>query len=104
MHNHETTILGVEKISVVIATFNRAWCIERAIKSITGQTSKNWELLIIDDGSTDNTKEVVKPWLSDQRIKYFFKKNEGVGSARNFGVSVAENKFVCFLDSDDEFD
>ncbi len=89
-------------ISIIVPTHNRAWCIERAIKSILDQSSKNWELIIVDDGSTDNTQEVVNTYLSDSRISYFHKENGGVGSARNFGVSKAKAKYVTFLDSDDE--
>ncbi len=90
-------------ISIGLPTFNRDWCIERAIKSVQEQTYINWELLIIDDGSTDNTKNILKPYLEDKRIKYFFKKNGGVSSARNLGIKKAKGKYIAFLDSDDEF-
>lgn len=91
-----------KKISIITPTYNRAWCIERAIQSVLNQTYKNWELIIIDDGSTDNTKEIIKPYLKDKRIKYFYQKNKGVNIARREGIKKATGKYVTFLDSDDE--
>lgn len=89
--------------SIIIPTYNRAWCIERAIDSVLGQKYQNWEMIIVDDGSTDNTEELVEKYLSDKRIRYFYKNNGGVGSARNLGLKFASGGFVMFLDSDDEF-
>jgi len=91
------------KFSIIIPTFNRAWCIERAINSILKQDFQDWEMIIIDDGSTDNTKNLVGKYLIDKRIKYFYKENGGVGSARNYGIKFAEGEFVMSFDSDDEF-
>ena len=62
-----------KKISIIIPTFNRAWCIQNAIRSVKQQDYKNWELWIIDDGSTDKTKKIVKKHLND-KIKYLYKK------------------------------
>ncbi|MFT4304767.1 MAG: glycosyltransferase family 2 protein [Candidatus Woesearchaeota archaeon] len=90
-------------VSVIIPTYNRERTIKRAIDSVFNQTYKNWELIIVDDGSTDNTKEVIKDYLKDKRVKYFAKKNAGVSSARNLGVKKSTGKFISFLDSDDEF-
>ncbi|MDP2088175.1 MAG: glycosyltransferase family A protein [Flavobacteriaceae bacterium] len=88
-------------ITVIIPTYNRAHLITRAIKSVLNQTNSNWELIIVDDGSKDNTKEVIIPYLKDYRIKYFFRENQGVCSARNYGASSASGEFLIFLDSDD---
>ncbi|MFT6319142.1 MAG: glycosyltransferase involved in cell wall biosynthesis [Granulosicoccus sp.] len=88
--------------SIVLPTFNRAKLIEPAIKSVLGQTFPYWELIIIDDGSTDETEKVVKKY-QDKRIKYFWKENEERGIARNFGVNKSNGKFICFLDSDDYY-
>jgi glycosyltransferase involved in cell wall biosynthesis len=95
------------KFSIITPTFNRAHTIERAIKSMQSQTYDNWEMIISDDGSTDNTEEILKPYLqNDKRVKYFKnEKNGGVGKARNFGIkNISENtNWIGFLDSDDIF-
>lgn len=93
------------KFSIITPTFNRAHTIERAIKSMQSQTYENWEMIIVDDGSTDNTVEILKSYLkSDERIKYFkLDENGGVGKARNFGFKNISNdtNWITFLDSDD---
>ena len=95
------------KFSIITPTYNRAHTIERAIKSLKSQTYKNWEMIISDDGSTDNTEEILKPYLeSDKRIKYFkYDENGGVGKARNFGLKNISDvtDWIGFLDSDDVF-
>lgn len=89
-------------ISITIPTYNRAHLIPKAIESIINQSVKDWELIIVDDGSTDNTEEVVKGYLSDERIKYLKKKNTGAGHSRNVGAEHAKFDWITFLDSDDE--
>jgi glycosyltransferase involved in cell wall biosynthesis len=90
------------KISVIIPTYNRADLVSRAIESVIDQTYQDWELLVVDDGSTDNTKEVVEKFVKkDSRIKYFLQSNQGASSARNFGIKNSRGDFVAFLDSDD---
>lgn len=88
-------------ISVIIPTFNRAHLISNAIESVVIQSFKNWELLIIDDGSTDKTFEVVKKYTEDPRIIYKFKEHSGVSSTRNWGADIAKGDYFIFLDSDD---
>jgi glycosyltransferase involved in cell wall biosynthesis len=91
-------------ISVIIPTYNRANLLTIAILSVINQTYKNWELIIVDDGSTDNTKQIVEEFIKkDPRIKYFYKENGGQGSARNLGIKNAQGEYIAFLDSDDEF-
>jgi len=92
-----------DKITVIIPTFNRADTINKAINSILNQSYKNWELIIVDDGSIDDTKRIVKPFLKDKRVKYFFQKHKGVCTARNLGIKKAQGDYIAFLDSDDEF-
>lgn len=87
-------------ISVVIPTFNRAYILNNAIDSVLGQSYKNWELIIVDDGSTDNTKELVKSY-KNKRVKYFKKENAGPCAARNYGISKAHGKWITYVDSDD---
>ncbi len=92
----------MEKISVVIPTYNRANLIERSIRSVLNQTYKNLEVIVVDDGSTDNTEEVVRS-IQDERIIYYKQENGGAGMARNTGVSLAGADYVAFHDSDDVF-
>jgi len=88
-------------ISVITPVYNREKYIKRAIKSALEQTYQKIEIIIIDDGSNDNTKEVIRPYLSDKRIRYFYQKNQGVTKARNNGIRVANGKYIALLDSDD---
>ncbi|AGA78842.1 glycosyltransferase family 2 protein [Echinicola vietnamensis] len=88
-------------ISVIIPTYNRAKLLPRAIESVIRQTFKEWELIIVDDGSNDDTNEVVDQFLSDRRVKYIYQENKGVSAARNHGAQYASGKYLCFLDSDD---
>lgn len=88
--------------SIIIPTYNRAGMLPVAIESVINQTFKDWELLIIDDGSTDNTAEVVRSY-TDERIKYFFQENQERCAARNNGIERSKGKYICFLDSDDYF-
>lgn len=92
----------MEQVSVIIPTYNRAHLLEPAIRSVINQTLPDWELLIVDDGSTDNTPAVVEKYLDDSRIKYIQKKNSGAGHSRNVGVAHASHSIITFLDSDDE--
>lgn len=87
--------------SIVIATYNRAGFIKTAITSVLEQTIDDWELIIVDDGSTDNTENEILPFLKDSRIKYFWQKNQERSVARNHGISLSKGEYICFLDSDD---
>ena len=95
------------KFSIITPTYNRAHTIERAINSLLQQTYENWEMIIVDDGSTDNTEEVVNKFIQkDKRIKYIkLDKNSGVNKARNIGFEniSADSEWIGFLDSDDVF-
>lgn len=90
------------KYSVIIPTYNDAKRIPRAINSVIKQKLGDWELIIIDDGSTDKTSQIVIPYVNDLRINYFKKPNAGVAAARNTGYELSKGKFIVFLDSDDE--
>jgi len=89
-------------VSVVIPTYNRSLYLKQAIESVQGQTYDNWELVIIDDGSTDDTFDIVKKYSErDKRIKYFRQENAGVAAARNAGISQSHGVWIAFLDDDD---
>ncbi len=91
--------------SVIITTYNRGNLLKRALDSLLAQTESDWEAIIIDDGSTDDTEVQMKPYLQkSKKIKYKKKKREGYSLAKNAGVSFAFGKFITFLDSDDEYD
>ena len=89
------------KISVIIPTFNRAHLILNSINSVLNQTLKNLEVIIVDDGSTDNTKKIIES-IDDKRIKYIKLLNRTGGSnARNVGIKNAKGNYIAFQDSDD---
>lgn len=88
-----------ELVSIILPTYNRDWIISRAIESVLSQSYTNYELIIIDDGSTDNTLEVIEPY--GNKVKYFYVENSGVAAARNKGISLSEGEFIAFIDSDD---
>lgn len=90
------------KYSVIMPCYNLETTVRRTIRAVLDQTYKNFELIIIDDGSTDKTKEIIKEFEhSDERIKTYSKKNGGVSSARNIGVSMSQGEYIYFLDGDD---
>lgn len=90
------------KISVVIPTFNRSDVLSRAINSVISQTFQDHEVIIVDDGSTDNTAQVVKEiQKKDERIIYYYQDNQGPSAARNFGIKKSRGNYIAFLDSDD---
>jgi glycosyltransferase involved in cell wall biosynthesis len=90
-------------VSVIIPTYNRAPLLGRCINSVLAQTYREFELLIIDDHSTDNTEEIVHSF-NDPRIRYIKQtKNGGVSAARNAGISTAKGDFIAFNDDDDEW-
>ena len=89
-------------ISVLTPTYNRAYTLERLYLSLVGQTSYDFEWIIIDDGSEDYTKELVEKWTNSLfSIKYFYKKNEGKHTAINVGVEMAKGEYIFIVDSDD---
>ena len=91
-----------ELVSIIMPSYNTAKFISQTIESVLAQTYTNWELIIVDDCSTDNTDEVVKSFLSDNRIKYIKnEKNSGAAVSRNRALREAKGKWIAFLDSDD---
>ena len=90
------------KVSVIIPCYNQAFIIEETLESVYLQTFSDWECIIIDDGSIDNSKDVCDIWCAkDARFKYFYKNNGGLSSARNHGIEKSIGTYLQFLDSDD---
>lgn len=87
------------KVSVIIPTYNNAKYIDKSINSVLSQTYKDFEIIIVDDGSSDNTKEVLKQY--NGKIKYYYQENKGVSFARNKGIRESSGEYIAFLDSDD---
>ena len=89
-------------VSVIIPAYNEEKFIERAINSVLNQTVRPKEIIVVDDGSTDNTSQIVKQYSNDV-VKYLYKSNGGLASARNYGISNANQEYIALLDSDDEW-
>ncbi len=87
-------------VSIVVPAYNAEKYIAEAIESVISQTYNNWELIIINDGSTDKTEEIIRDF-EDNRITIFYQKNSGVCSARNRGIAFAKGEYITFLDADD---
>ena len=91
-------------VSVIIPVYNAEKYIEDTINSVLDQTYKDWEILLIDDGSTDHSAEIIKQYLDNPEIKYFHKENEGVSLTRNLGIELAKGAYIAFLDADDTWE
>ena len=90
-------------VSIIMPTYNRAHILPRAIESVLNQSYQNFELIIIDDGSSDDTYRVMKSY-KDQRIRYIrYTENYGQSHARNVGINMAKGEYIAFLDSDNEW-
>ncbi|WP_269225950.1 glycosyltransferase family 2 protein [Flavobacterium eburneipallidum] len=93
------------KVSIVVPCYNQAQYLDEALASVEQQTHTNWECIIINDGSPDNTEEVAKKWINkDSRFTYVYQKNAGVSSARNLGIQKAESDYILTLDADDKYE
>jgi glycosyltransferase involved in cell wall biosynthesis len=91
------------KISVIIPAYNSASYLSDAVESVLNQSFQDFEIIIIDDGSTDNTKEIAEKYIQKHgnKIRYFYQGNKGVGAARNKGIEESKGEYIAFLDSDD---
>lgn len=90
--------------SIIIPTFNRAHMLPMALQSVLDQTFADWECIVVDDGSSDNTKQIVDVWVKiDTRVKYIYQINAERSVARNNGIRNSKGDFICFLDSDDSY-
>ena len=90
------------KVSIIIPCYNYSRYLHECFANLQAQTYQNWEAILIDDGSTDQTMEVVRSWQTrEPRIQYFYQQNQGVSKARNYGLSRANGELIQFLDADD---
>lgn len=87
-------------ISIIVPIYNAEKYLNKCIKSLINQTKEELEFILVNDGSTDSSEEIIKTY-KDKRIKYFKNKNQGIGKTRNFGIEKATGKYIMFLDSDD---
>jgi glycosyltransferase involved in cell wall biosynthesis len=90
-------------VSVIIPAYNAASFVRGAIDSVLHQTFQNFEIIVVDDGSKDGTREAVKPYLCDHRVQYIYQENRGLPGARNAGAKVSGGDYLAFLDADDFF-
>jgi glycosyltransferase involved in cell wall biosynthesis len=88
-------------VSIIIPTFNRAEYVGQTVRSVFGQTFAGYEVIVVDDGSTDNTKEVLLSFKGEPNFRYHYQQNSGRSTARNQGFTLAQGDFILFLDSDD---
>lgn len=97
-----TSMPSLLPVSIIIATYNFGHLIAQTLGSVQSQTYQNWECVVVDDGSTDDTREIVMRFAeSDGRIKYLYQKNQGLSAARNKGIRNSKGKYLQLLDADD---
>jgi len=105
MQNKDNDLTSSPFFSVIITTYNRAKLIIRALDSLLAQTETDWEALIVDDGSTDDTFDKILPFIElYPQIRYHKQTHRGVALTKNTGIELATGKFITFLDSDDEYE
>lgn len=93
--------MAIDLVGFVVPTYNRAYCVGSAIESIRKQSHSNWKLIMVDDGSTDDTAELIASrYGRDPRIRYTRQDNAGVSAARNTGIKAARGNYLALLDSD----
>ena len=88
-------------ISIIIPLYNKGNIIQLTLNSILAQSYKDFEVIIVDDGSTDKSKQMLLPYLENENIKYIYQTNKGVSAARNAGAQQAKGEWILFLDADD---
>ena len=92
------------KFSIIVPVYNVEKYLEKCLKSIQNQTYDNFEVIIVNDGSTDLSKEIINVFEEDHRFKGFYKENGGLSDARNYGIKYTTGDFLLFIDSDDYID
>jgi len=90
-------------VSIIIPSYNVASYVKCAVDSALAQTYKNCEVIVVDDGSTDNTRQILSPYINAGKIKYIYQKNKGLAGARNTGIKNSSGEYIALLDADDLF-
>lgn len=90
----------MKKVSLIVPIYNTAKYLDKCLNSLVNQTLKDIEIILINDGSTDNSEEIINKF-NDKRIKYICKQNEGIGKTRNLGIDISTGEYIAFVDSDD---
>jgi len=96
----ETSLSNMPKVSVIIPTYNYGQYIDKSIDSVLSQTYRDFEIIVVDDGSTDNTREIIEGKYKNE-VRYFYQDNRGAPAARNHGLRESKGEFINFLDADD---
>lgn len=91
------------KVNIILPTYNGGEYIKRAIESVLTQSFSDWELIVIDDGSTDNTREILESYIKNEKIIYIYQKNKGPATAREEGILKSKGLYIAFIDDDDEW-
>lgn len=91
------------KVSVIITCYNEAVFVDKALKSVLNQSFQDFNTCVVDDGSEDNTREIIQPYVKKHDIKYIYQKNRGLPAARNKGIQNSKNQYIAFLDADDSW-
>lgn len=94
----------MEKVSIIVPIYNAEKFIKKCIESILNQSYKNLELILVNDGSKDNSSKIINQYKNNKRVNIFTQKNHGAAYTRNFGLKQATGKYVTFIDSDDFID
>ncbi len=95
--------MGSKTASIIVPSYNASAYVKDAVDSALAQTYKDTEVIVVDDGSTDNTKQVLEPYIRGNKIKYIYQANKGLSGARNTGIKAAKGEYIALLDADDLF-
>lgn len=102
-YSHNPTLIDSITATVIMPTYNRSHCIEQAIESVRKQTHKKWELIIVNDGSTDNIADIEQKLKNNKTIRFIHTDHKGVSHARNVGIENAKGKYIFYLDTDNQW-